>query len=172
MNTSKCVFGVDEVTFLGYRVNKYGTRPPPERIEALKNFPLPRTVQGLRRFLGMVNFYRQFLPNAAELQAPLIAVLTDSKLKSAKPVPWTPELELAFNKCKESLSRATLLAHPSYNAILGLFTDASTLQVGSCLQQRINGNWEPLAFFIKKLTAKQTQWPAYYRELLAVYERV
>lgn len=101
--------------------------------------------------MGMINFYRQFLPNAAELQAPMINALSDCKLKGAKPVPWTPELELAFNKCKEGLSNATLLAHPILKATLGLFTDASTLQVGSCLQQMVNGHWEPLAFFSKKI---------------------
>lgn len=50
VNASKFVLGADKVTFLGYRINKHGTCPPSERIEALKNFPLPKTVQGLGIF--------------------------------------------------------------------------------------------------------------------------
>lgn len=172
LNPSKCVFGVEEVTFLGYHISKDGTRPPPERIQALRDFPLPKTVEGLRRFLGMINFYRRFLPNAAELQAPLIDALTAVQLKGAKPFPWTPELELAFKKCKEHLANATILVHPVAEAPLGLFTDASTSQIGACLQQFVDDQWQPLAFFSKKLNSKQSGWPAYYRELLAVYESV
>lgn len=172
INVAKCVFGADEINFLGYRINKDGTCPPMERIEALQNYPLPKTVQGLRRFLGMINFYRRFLPKAAELQTPLVKVLASSKLKGAKPVPWTPELEQAFQKCKDSLVSATLLAHPVPDAILGLFTDASSVHVGSCLQQKVGDQWQPLAYFSKKITEKQALWPAYYRELLGVYESV
>ncbi|CAK1592460.1 unnamed protein product [Parnassius mnemosyne] len=138
VNPAKCVLGVDSVIFLGYRVSKDGISSPPERIAALQEYPLPKTVQGLRRFLGMINYYRRCLARAAELQAPLINILTDTKLKGAKPVPWTPELECAFNACKESLGQATLLAYPQPDASLGLFTDASSVQVGACLQQRVD----------------------------------
>ena len=172
INPSKCQLGVDEVTFLGYKINKSGTCPPPDRIEALRNFPLPKTAEGLRRFLGMVNFYRRFLPNAAELQAPLVDCCASNRLKGSQPVPWTAELELAFQKCKEHLGNATLLAHPVPDAKLGLFTDASSTHVGACLQQIVDDVWQPIAFFSKKLSARQATWPAYYRELLGVYEAV
>lgn len=172
VNPSKCVFGAEEVNFLGYRISRDGTRPPKDRIEALQDFPLPKTVEGLRRFLGMVNFYRRFIPKAAQLQAPLVNLLSGSQLKGAKPVPWSPESELAFQQCKDHLAYATLLAHPAPNAKLGLFTDASSTHVGACLQQLIDDNWQPLAFFSRKLSARQCTWPAYYRELLGVYEAV
>lgn len=172
INPAKCVLGANEVTFLGYRVSKEGIRPPEEKIAALQSYPLPKTAQGLRRFLGMLNYYRQFIPNAAEAQAPLVDFLTDTKLKGAKPMPWSPVLESAFHSCKESICRATKLAHPAHNARLGLYTDASSTHVGACLQQWTDRGWQPLAFFSKKLTASQSSWPAYYRELLAVYTAV
>lgn len=172
INPSKCVFGVKEVIFLGYLISGKGTRPPAERIKALQDFPPPKTVQGLRRFLGMINYYRQFLPSAARLQAPLISEIAAIKGKGAVPVNWTPQLLEAFNACKNSLSAATLLAHPVSEAQLGLFTDASSVHVGACLQQRVNGEWQPIGFFSRKLNDRQTEWPAYYRELLAVYESV
>lgn len=172
LNPSKCVFGVKEAIFLGYIVSSEGTRPPQDRIQALIDFPPPKDVQGVRRFLGMINYYRRFISHAAQYQAPLIDAVVAINGKGAKPFLWTPELLAHFEACKSSLSNATLLQHPVNDAPLGLYTDASSVHVGSCLQQLINDQWCPLAFFSKKLTPQQTQWPAYYRELLAVYESV
>lgn len=174
INPGKCVFGAEEVSFLGYRVSAKGTRPPEDRIKDLKEFPQPKTIQGMRRFLGMINFYRRFLPDAAKFQAPLIDAVAASQSKGKQPFPWTAQLEESFDACKESLSSATMLVHPDPKAKLGLFTDASGTHIGSCLQQRIDdsADWQPLAYFSRKLTTKQTEWPTYYRELLAVYESV
>lgn len=172
VNPAKCTLGASEVTFLGCRINSEGTRPPEDRIQALRDFPPPKTVQGLRRFLGMVNYYRRFLPRAAREQAPLVDAIVAVNGKGNKPVLWTPELLRAFEACKQSLSTATLLVHPVCDAPLGLFTDASSAHIGACLQQRVNDMWRPIGFFSRKLTARQAEWPAYYRELLAVYESV
>lgn len=172
VNPSKCVLGAREVTFLGYHVSPEGTRPPQARVQAILDFSPPQTIQGVRRFLGMLNFYRRFVPDAARFQAPLINAVVATNGKGAKPFKWTPELLDQFEACKRSLSNATLLQHPIGDAPLGLFTDASSVHIGSCLQQQVDGVWFPLAFFSKKLTTKQALWPAYYRELLAVYESV
>jgi len=174
INSAKCVFGAEEVSFLGYRVNAKGTRPPEDRIKDLMDFPPPKTVQGMRRFLGMINFYRKFLPCAAKFQAPLIDAVTATQGKGKAPFLWTPQREESFNNCKQSLATATMLVHPDPKAQIGLFTDASGTHIGSCLQQRTHDNtdWQPLAYFSRKLTNKQAEWPTYYRELLAVYESV
>lgn len=172
INPSKCVFGAEEVVFLGYHINSEGTKPPQERIQSILDFPPPTTVQGVRRFLGMLNYYRRFVPFAAQSQAPLIDAVVATNGKGAKPFIWSPELLEQFEACKRSLSSATLLQHPKDGVPIGLFTDASSVHIGSCLQQKIGDEWFPLAFFSKKLTTRQAEWPAYYRELLAVYESV
>jgi len=118
----------------------------------------------------MINFYRRFIPSAADHQAPLHSALAG--LKGNQKITWTSELEQAFNNCKENLSQATLLTHPDPKAQLGLFTDASNTSVGACLQQLVDKEWQPLSFFSQKLTARQVEWPAYYRELYAVYSAV
>jgi hypothetical protein len=87
-------------------------------------------------------------------------------------ISWTPDLHRAFDECKASLSRATLLAHPDPSAPLALVTDASTSAMGSVLQQRVHNARQPLAFFTRKLSPAQSKYSAYYRELLAVYEAV
>ncbi|KAL0818761.1 hypothetical protein ABMA28_008088 [Loxostege sticticalis] len=91
INTAKCVLGMEQVNFLGYSVSADGIKPLPAKVEAVQQFPQPKTVKELRRFLGMVNFYRRFVPNAAILQAPLNELLSGPKVKGSQPINMTPE---------------------------------------------------------------------------------
>ena len=171
INPAKCVFGVPEVKFLGYRISAEGTTPLPEKVEAIRNFPTPKTVKELRRFLGMLNFYRRFIPNTALHQAPLNALLMGS-VKGSHPVNITGETHQAFEACKESLCQAALLAHPQCDAKLALVTDASDRAIGAVLQQHDGNAWQPLAFYSHKLSPTQQKYSPYDRELLAIYESI
>lgn len=171
INTSKCVFGASEVTFLGYRISDKGTKPLPAKVDAIKDFPAPKNVRELRRFLGMINFYRRFIPRAAQTQAPLNALLTGS-VKGSHPVNFSTKEHDAFSQCKESLCQAALLAHPDSQARLAIVTDASDHAMGAVLQQQVNGQRQPLAFFSRKLSPTQCKYSPYDRELLAIYEAI
>lgn len=171
VNPAKCVWGQPEVTFLGYHVSASGTRPLDAKVQAIQDFPVPQTVKELRRFLGMLNFYRRFIPNAAKVQAPLNGILA-GKVTKNQPVQMTPTQLEAFSECKKALSNATLLVHPLANAELSMTTDASDVSIGAVLQQRNGKQWEPLAFFSKKLNSAQRKYSPYDRELLAVYEAI
>lgn len=75
INYSKCIFGVEEIDYLGYQINQYGTQPLKERVAAIQDFPKPKNISELRRFLGILNFYHSFIKNAAEVQEPLNSYL-------------------------------------------------------------------------------------------------
>ncbi len=111
----------------------------------------------LREFIGMVNFYHRFLPSASILQ-PLNELLTHPRDKST-PLTWTEEAHSAFNRTKEVLAVATLLAHPKPDAPTCLMTDASSSAVGAVLRQLVKNTWHPIAFFSNYIT--------FDRELLA-----
>ena len=147
LNPAKCVFGETEVTFLGYTVSAEGTRPLEEKVASINRFQRHVLVKILIRFHGMLNFYQRFLPPAASTQAPHHAALAGPKIIGSQPVNWTTTMVHAFEDCKSSLSRATLLAHPVLSAMLVLFTDASDTAVGAALQQRVGDAWQPLAFY-------------------------
>ncbi|KAG7310988.1 hypothetical protein JYU34_003841 [Plutella xylostella] len=172
INTSKCVFGESEVTFLGFRVSAAGIQPLESKVQALQDYPVPKTMKELRRFLGMINFYRRFIPAAANIQAPLNALLAGRNAKGNKPVDLKPEHVEAFERCKASLSKATLLSHPDYKAPLSIQTDASDVAIGGVLQQKKGDTWHPLAFFSRKLSPSQRKYSPYDRELLAIYEAI
>ena len=170
LNPAKCVFGATEVTFLGYTVSAAGTRPLEEKVAAINHFQQPILVKDLRRFLGMQNFYWRFIPQAANIQAPLHVALAGPKVKRSQLVDWTSTMVQAFEDCKASLSRAMLLAHPDPSATLALFTDTSG--IGAALQQRVCDSWQPRAFYSHKLSPTQQKYSPYDREPLAVYEAI
>jgi hypothetical protein len=84
----------------------------------------------------------------------------------------TETLSQAFEECKASLSRSTMLAHPDVAAPIALVIDVSTTAMGAVLQQRNHNASQPLAFFSKKMSTAQQKYSAYDRELLAIYEAV
>lgn len=169
INLSKSIFGKSEIDFLGYRVTSQGISPLPEKVQAIAEYPKPTTVEELRRFLGMINFYRSHLPNAAEQHAKLNKFIHSSKKRDKTQIEWDEEADDAFEKCKVSLQNAVTLTHPVENAPLALMTDASNTCVGAVLQQKVSNKWRPLGYFSKKLSESQQLQSTYDRELLAIY---
>lgn len=172
LNPSKCIFGKSKISFLGHEISAQGVRPLPNKITALQEFPQPLTIQELRRFLAMLNFYRRFLPHAAATQAPLNVFLVGSKKNDKRPIVWTSDALHAFKKCKDDLLSATTLGFPSSSQPIALMVDASNIAIGAVLNQHSNGAWKPLAYFSKKLSPSQIKYSTYDRELLGIYEAI
>lgn len=172
ININKCRFAESKIEFLGHEVSTDGIRPLQEKVRAICEYPLPVTIKDLRKYLGMLNFYRCHLPNAAEQQAPLCRYLHRSRKNDRTKIEWTTETTDAFFKCRESLKNAALLSYPKSNGTLALMTDASNIGIGAVLQQKENGSWKPLGYFSKKLTDRQKKYSAYDRELLAIYASI
>lgn len=165
LNVDKCRFGLDTLDFLGHRVTHSGIMPLPEKVNIITDFPRPSSIKGLQEFVGMVNFYKRFLPGAARLMIPLFQALAGR----SKTLDWTKEMEEAFADTKSLLASATLLVHPQHNAPTAISTDASELAVGAVLQQFINDRWVPLGFFSQKLRPAERKYSTFDRELLALY---
>ncbi|GFW12401.1 retrovirus-related Pol polyprotein from transposon opus [Trichonephila clavipes] len=172
-NISKCVFGVTELIFLDHLITPDGIKPLPDKVQAVLDYKQPETVGSLRKFLGLLNFYRRFLPKAAEQQYLLSEFLKGSKgKKDSKPLNWSSEAITAFQRCKQALADAALLAHPSPSAPLALHVDASDYAIGGALHQVVDSELQPLAFFSRKLTSSEKSYSAYDRELLAIYSAI
>ncbi|BHF63696.1 hypothetical protein SprV_0200669000 [Sparganum proliferum] len=116
INPAKCVLGVPSLEYFGHHIDSEGLRPLPSKVETVRNFPPPTSKRQLQRFLGMVNFYRRFFPNCADLMLPLTNMLSDPK----GPVELTGEALTAFERIKNSLADATLPTHPAPEAQLSL----------------------------------------------------
>ena len=79
----------------------------------------------LRRFPGLVNFYRRFVPNAAAILTPLIDALKDQPKRSNKSIEWTEERAAAFDDMKDAFANSTMLTHHSSHSPTSLVVDAS-----------------------------------------------
>ena len=170
LSPTKCEFGASELHFLGYHINKDGARPSPKKVEAITSFPQPAHAKGLQRFLAMIAFYQRFIPRAAATLAPLYGAIDHKRKNHA--LDWTPVLTDAFAQAKDMLATATLLAYPLPSAPLCLACDASDTAIGSVLQQRVDGQWQPLAFFSRKLDSRDQSRSPYDKELLAIFASI
>nr|VZI03315.1 unnamed protein product [Spirometra erinaceieuropaei] len=168
INAAKCGFGVPSPSFLGHKTNSDGINPVPEKVSAISTLPVPTTINQLRRFLGMVNYYHRFLPHGATILQPLNSLLDRSK----KALAITEKSVKSFNDVNVALANATLLAQPRADVQLTLMTDASSTAVGASLQQTVSGVLQPLAFFSRKLGLAETRNSVFGRELLAVYPSI
>ena len=167
INPAKCIFGKNEVKFLGSLVSEKGIRPCPEKVEAIRNWPEPKTVKDLCRFLGTLNFNHRYVLNAAALQAPLNNLLQGNAL-----LQWSDSVLEALAECKESIASAALIAYPEPDAPLAIFTDASDFAICAALQQRTKDGWQSLGFFSRKLSSAETKYGAFDTELLAIYRAI
>ncbi|CAB0043100.1 unnamed protein product [Trichogramma brassicae] len=146
VNWEKCQIGRSEVVFAGYLISERGFEPPAAKVEAIARFPSPPTRQQLRRFIGMLNFYRRCLPRAAELMSPLTDLLRGLQKKKEK-LAWSAQADEAFERIKQAMASAVRSAFYHPGQPLALHTDASNTAIGAALSQRhADDDWTPLGF--------------------------
>ena len=168
INSDKCLFAQPTVPFLGHSVSVAGVAPLARHLDTISDFEPPTDIAGLQRFLGLLNFYRRFIPGAAGLLRPL----TDALRASARPFTWTAAMDAAFLAAKSALAAACALQHPVPGARLSLAVDASDSHVGAALQQFVGGSWAPMAFFSRKLSPAELNYSTFDRELLSAYSAI
>ena len=167
VNPTKCELGVSELSVLRHSLNSQGIYPLQDKVKVIQEFPQPTTKHKLREFLGLINFYHRFILHCAETLQPLHNLLTTAH-KNCN-LQWTEQSLQCFSKIKQLIADVSLLTYPHSDAPTNIMTDASDTAVGAVLQQQINNEWKPIAFFSKKLKPAETRYSTFDRELLAVY---
>lgn len=152
-----------EVLYLGHTITKDGLKPNDDKINAVLNFPLPKTTTDIKSFLGLVGYYRRFIPDFARITQPLT-----SCLKKRNKIIIDQKYIDAFNKCKELLTNAPLLQYPDYEKPFVLTTDASNVALGAVLSQGQIGSDKPIAYASRTLSDTETRYSTIERELLAI----
>lgn len=163
---AKCVFLVQEVSYLGYILSKDGIKADPSKIEAVIKIPRPQNVPELRSFLGLANFFAKFVNNFSLRLVPLYNLL-----KKGIEWSWTEECEQVFKGVKKDLVSSKVLAHYDPNKPLVVTCDASAAGVGGVLSQpsgRGDGSQRPVAFVSRTLTNAEKNYSQIHREALAI----
>ena len=130
LRPEKCRFARSEVVYLGHSISKEGISPPKDRVKALEEFRRPTDVKSLRRFLGMVGWFRKFIKNFSALADPLYLLL-----KKDAPFYWTDNQESAFQGLKDALVNSPLLAFPRFDLQFRLAVDTCNRGIGFMLYQ-------------------------------------
>ena len=163
LNLDKCTFAAREVAYLGHLVSANGVSPDVSKVEAIKSFPLPRTVRDVRAFLGLAGYYRSFIPNFAALSKPL-TLLTRKDFKFC----WSEPQQTSFDALKEALTSESVLAHPEFDKPFILSCDASNYAISAILSQEHEGKEKPLSFASRVLNQHEINYSTTEKELLAI----
>ena len=147
LKLSKCVFLVEEVDFLGYKVNEEGVTVIDDKIKPILNAPQPENTTQLKSFLGMLMYYHRHLPNLAHTLEPLHRLLRKNSIWK-----WTDEQSQAFNKAKKLLVSPKLLVHYDTHKPLTLACDASPYGLGAVLSHVMeDGSEKPYTYTVETL---------------------
>ena len=167
LKPSKCSFFRKKVKYLGHVISEEGVAPDPEKVSVIKRLQAPKTVREVRSVVGMASYYRKFINNFSQIIRPLTE-LTKKHVRFE----WNEERQKAFEKIKQSLSEAEVLAHPDFKRPFKLYTDASLYAVGAVLTQDFDDGEHVIQYLSKQLTTGQQKWPTIEREAYAIIHAV
>ena len=165
LDIDKCDFSVTTTKYLGFIIEAgIGIRMDPEKLRAIREWEAPRTLKGVRSFLGFANFYRQFIRNYSEVVSPLTALTKKGRLFR-----WGSAEEAAFEQLKSLFIAEPALAQWDPDRPTEVEADCSGYALGGCLLQRDKqGLTRPVAYHSRKLLPAECNYEIYDKELLAI----
>ncbi|OWZ16640.1 Pol Polyprotein [Phytophthora megakarya] len=161
LNGKKCHILREEVDYLGYTLSPEGIKPHAKKIQAIQQIVVPRNRKELRRFLGMISYYRDMVPNKSMLCKPLHR-FTSSNV----PFTWLLIDTEAFGAIQRAFAEAVLLSFPYLDKPFQLYADASGSQLGGPVMQ----DTKIIACYSRTLTKHQINYTTMELELLSIVE--
>jgi len=169
LKPSKCFFGYTKVVFLGHVFSKDGYCLSNERKQGVLAMAVPKTLKQLRSFLGVVNYFREFIPNLSALIAPLTDLTKGIK---KGPIGWSDSAQVVFEDVKHAVLHALSLSWPNEDDPFVLYADASDVGIGALLTQRQVTGEKPIGCFSKKFTETAQRWSTIEKECFAIFSSV
>ena len=175
LKDSKCNYFKTHVQYLGHLVSGKGIKPLPEKLENIKKMPAPTTLKEIKQFLGLVGYYRKFIPRFADIARPMTNLT-----KQDIPFERTVQCQASFEMFKEALITSPILKYPDLNKAYTLFTDASKHAWACVLTQECQyekdgktfGISHPITFASGLFKGSQLNWAALTKEAFAIYSSI
>ena len=167
LKLQKCSFFKKHIQYLGHLISDEGIQPLPEKLESIAKMPVPKNAKQVKQFLGLVGYYRKFVPRFADISR----ILTKLTRKD-EDFKWTPECDKCFHMLKDYLQEAPILRYPDPAASYTLYTDASKYAYAGVLTQREDDTDHPVAYVSGLFRGSQLNWAALTKEAYAIYMSV
>ena len=169
MKRKKCSFFKKHIQYLGHLVSEKGFEPLPEKLESINNMPAPRTAKEVKKFLGLICYYRKFVPCFADISRPLTK-LTQHNVN----FDWMEQCQKAFNHLHELLMEYPILRYPDPKQGYTLYTDTSGIGWSGVLMQEYKDEKgkiknHPICYVSGQFRGSQLNWAALMKEAYAIY---
>ena len=142
---------------MGHIISQDGVSIDQEKISAMVQWPKPNNPRAMRGFLGLTGYYWKFIQDYDKIVAPLTHMLKKNLFS------WTPQAEVAFQRLKDAMTKAPVLALPNFSHQFIVECNASGTGIGAVLRQE-----RPIAFHSQALHGKNLLLSTYEKEMLAL----
>ena len=172
MKREKCSFFKKHIQYLGHLVSEKGFEPLPEKLESIRKMPAPRTAKEVKQFLGLIGYYRKFVPRFVDISRPLTKLMCHNVVFK-----WTDQCSKAFNHLRELLMEYPILRYPDPTQGYILYTDASGIGWSGVLTQehldeKGKAKNHPICYVSGQFRGSQLNWAALTKEAYAIYMSV
>ena len=167
LKAKKCYFGYAEIDFVGKVLSENGLQMSQTKIRSVLDFPKPIIAKQLKSFLGLVNYFRDFIRNQSSIVHPLHQLILN--YNKTKKIIWTLEADACFDLVKSETAKCTTMHFLNDHTPISLQTDASDYGVGGYLFQIVDGKEIPVAFVSKSLSKTQLRWSVIQKEAYAIF---
>ena len=167
LKLQKCSFFKKHIQYLGHLLSDEGIQPLPEKLESIAKMPTPKNPKQVKQFLGLVGYYRKFVPRFADISRVL-----NKLTRKNEEFKWTPECDKCFHMLKDYLQVAPILRYPDPEAEYILYTDTSKYAYAGILTQTMEGTDHPVAYVSGLFRGSQLNWAALTKEAYAIYMSV
>ena len=175
LKESKCNFLKAHVQYLGHLISGKGIEPVPEKLESIKEMPAPKTPKEVKQFLGLIGYYRKFVPRFSDVARSLTNLTKKDIIFE-----WTPECQQTFELLKDLLMQEPILKYPDPTKPYTLYTDASKYAWSCVLTQeyeheidgKIKKIHHPITYASGLFRGSQINWATLTKEAFAIYSSV
>ena len=169
MKRQKSSFFKKHIQYLGHLVSEQGFEPLPEKLEAIRTMPHPKSPKEVKQFLGLIGYYRKFIPRFSDLSRPLTRLTRhDAKFE------WDQQCQKSFDHLRQLLMQYPILRYPDPKKGYTVFTDASGIGWSGVLTQEYEDEKgraknHPICYVSGQFRGSQLNWAALTKEAYAIY---
>lgn len=167
LSEKKCRFNQTQIKYLGYIVSKEGVSVDKKEVEAIRNYPRPKSPKEVQRFIGLINFYRKFIKGCSSICQPLYSLIR----KDTEFI-WNNKCDESFNELKRRLLCTPILSHPDFSKKFTLTTDASDVAIGAVLSQQHPNKAGVIAYYSRVLSPAERNYSVFEKEALAIISAI